>query len=401
MPVYSYKAISTDGQTVTGALQAESQALALRMLDEQALFPVSVQEGGGAAASAISGRKRKVRLRHQTMFYSQLADLLRAGVPLLRSLDVLARQNASAVLTEVLRDVRDEIAGGATLADAMAKHPNAFTPLHVSMIRAGESGGFLEDVLARIAVFAERQDELRNKLLGSMIYPSILVLAGTTVVVFLLVFVVPELRKYIRPDAFNVLSHVVFASTDFLLNRYGWILTILVAAVLSAYLYAQTEVGQVRVDLLKLRAPVLGQIFTIVAISRFCRILGTLLANGVPILESLNIAKASAGNRVLADEIGQAADSVQKGETLSKPLGKSGYFPPDIIDMMAVAEESNNLDKVLVQIADTQETRTARTIDLAVRLIEPILLLVMAGVVLCIALALLLPILTMNTTGLS
>jgi general secretion pathway protein F/type IV pilus assembly protein PilC len=219
--------------------------------------------------------------------------------------------------------------------------------------------------------------------------------------VFLLVFVVPELRKYIRPDAFNILSHMVFTMTDFLLNRYGWILTLGATALLSGYLYVQTEVGQVRVDRFKLRAPVLGQIFTIVAISRFCRILGTLLANGVPILESLHIAKSSAGNRVLAEEIGRAAESVQKGESLSKPLGKSGYFPPDVIDMMAVAEESNNLDKVLVQIADTQENRTARTIDLAVRLIEPILLLVMAGVVLCIALALLLPILTMNTTGLS
>jgi general secretion pathway protein F/type IV pilus assembly protein PilC len=401
MPTYSYKAIATDGKTVTGALQAENQAVVLRMLDEQALFPVSVQEGGGASQSVIAGRKRRVKLRHQTNFYSQLADLLRAGVPILRSLDVLARQNTNAVLTEVLRDVRDDIAGGTTLADAMAAHPNAFSKLHVSMVRAGESGGFLEDVLARIAIFAERQDELRNKLVGSTIYPTILIMAGGTVVTFLLVFVVPELRKHIRPESFNMLSYAVFGVTDFIRVAYPAILAVLGILLLVLYGFTRTEKGLRTIDLVKLRMPIVGRIVAIVSISRFCRILGTLLANGVPILDALDISKESAGNRVLAEEIHRAAENVQKGETLSKPLGKCGLFPPDVVDMMAVAEESNNLDKVLVQIAETNETRTARSIDLAVRLIEPILLLVMAVAVLCIALALLLPILTMTSRGMT
>jgi general secretion pathway protein F len=401
MPTFRYKAIAGDGESVTGAIQAESQAAALRLLDEQALFPVTVEEGGGAQTSAISGRKKKVRLGHQTAFYSQLADLLRAGVPLLRSLDVLSRQKTSAVLSEVLRDVREDVAAGETLADAMAKHPNAFADLHITMVRAGETGGFLEDVLSRIAVFAERQNELRGKLVGSIIYPCILVLAGTTVVTLLMLFVVPELRKNLREEAFNALSHVVFGISDFLGAHYGKLLVLGGLVALGLYVYRKTESGKYAFANLQLRAPVIGPIVKMVAICRFCRILGTLLGNGVPILQALDISKESAGNVVLSDRIGEAAESVQKGETLSKPLSASEIFPPDIVDMMAVAEESNTLDAVLVQIADTNETRTARMIDLGVRLIEPILLLVMAVIVLSIALALLLPILTMTGGGVS
>ncbi len=397
MPTFRYKAVAQSGESVTGVVQAENQAAALRAIDEKALFPISVEEGGGASESVVSGRKRKLKLRHQTNFYSQLADLLKAGVPLLRSLEVLNRQSTSPILTEVLRDVREDVSSGVTLADAMAKHPHAFAGLHVTMVRAGESGGFLEDVLNRIAIFSERQDELRNKLVGSMIYPCILLFAGTVIVIFLMAFVVPELRKYIKAENFNALSVIVFSLTDLILGWYPLILTVIGGALLGSYLYLQTDGGKIAFDRLKLKMPMLGQIITMVAVCRFCRILGTLLGNGVPILQALEISKGSAGNRVLSDRIGEAAENVQKGETLSKPLGKSGIFPQDVITMMAVAEESNNLENVLVQIAEDNEARTARKIDLGVRLLEPILLLGMGVVVLCIALALLLPILTMSS----
>jgi type II secretory pathway component PulF len=399
MPTFTYKAIDNDGKAVTGVLQAESQGVALRQLGEQALFPVSIAEGGGAVRSSISGRKRRVKLRHQTGFYSQLADLLRAGVPLLRALDVLARQSGSPVLSEVIREVREHVAGGNTLADAMEMHPNAFAPLHVATIRAGEAGGFLEDVLTRLATFAERQDELRNKLLGSIIYPCVLMFAGAAVVTLLMVFVVPTLRKHLREDTFNVLSHAVFGVSDFIT---GWYPVLLVgggALLMGVLAYLRTESGRTAFDRFKLKAPVVGKIVTMVGVCRFCRVLGSLLQNGVPILQALDISRESAGNRILAAAIKNAADNVQKGETLSKPLGSCGLFPPDVIDMMAVAEESNNLDNVLTHVAETNEARTARLIDLAVRLIEPTLLLVMALVVLCIALALLLPILTMASKG--
>lgn len=400
MPTYTYKAVSETGQSVNGVVTAENEQVALRMLDEQALFPVKVTEGSPMSKSPLTGGRRKVKLRHITVWYSQLADLLRAGVPMLRALDVLAKQNAHPVLTEIIKEVREDVAGGHTLGDAMEKHPRVFKPLYVSMVRAGERGGFLEDVLSRLSNFAERQDELRNKLIGSMIYPCILLFVGTVVVIFLLTVVVPQLRDYIPESAFNTLTHLVFGVTDLLRDHYLAIVVTAAGVAFAVYAVVRTSWGKTRWARFKLTAPVLGKITTMVAVCRFCRILGTMLHNGVPILQAINISKDSAGNAILAEAIDKAGEAVRKGETLSSQLGACEQFPVDIVDMMAVAEESNNLDNVLIQIADANEIRTARQIDLGVRLIEPLLLLGMAVIVASIAIALLLPILTMSAHGL-
>jgi type II secretory pathway component PulF len=400
MPTYTYQARTLEGQTVTGVLTAENQQAALRSLDERALFPIEVLEGGQAAKSILPGRRRKLSLRVLATFYSQFADLLRAGVPVLRSLDVLARQKSNALLTEILNEVRDDVAGGETLADAMAKHPNAFSELHIAMVRAGERGGFLEDVLSRVSQFTERQDELRNKLLGSLIYPCILLTAGIGVVTFLMSFVVPKIRPVLeRGGQLPLPTAMLFGFCDYFKT---WGVLFAVGAIiflLVSVSYVRTEAGRKTFDRLILRIPVLGRILAMVAICRFCRILGTMLQNGVPILQSLKVSKESAGNLVLAEEIEKATDSVTKGETVAAPLASSGMFPIDIVDMIAVAEESNTMDTVLVQIADANEARTARQIDIGVRLLEPLLLLVMAAVVLFIALALLVPILTSSSKG--
>jgi general secretion pathway protein F/type IV pilus assembly protein PilC len=398
VPTFSYKAVGQDGQAVQGAVTAENYQVALRMLEEKALFPINVSEGS-LAGRAITGRRKRVRLRHLTTFYSQLADLLRAGVPMLRALDVLARQGASAVLTEIINDVRENVSGGESLADAMEKHPNAFSDLDCAMIRAGEQGGFLEEGLARLASFAERQNELRSKLLGSTIYPMVLMTVGAGVVLFLMLFVVPKLGEHLRPENYNILTKIVFAICDILLHYYGYLLLGLVALILGFTSLLRTEWGQQLKGKFQLKAPVFGKVYTMMSVCRFCRVLGTMMQNGVPILQSLKISKDSAGNPILKEEIEKAAESVRKGESLAEPLGRSGLLPLDVLDMVAVAEESNNLENVLIQIADTNEARTARQVDLAVRIIEPVLLVIMAGIVLCIALALLLPILTMSSTS--
>jgi len=402
MPTFTYKARTTDGRTVSGVLTAESQQAALRTLDQRALLPVELTEGTGAQRSLLLGRRKQIKGRVLAQFYGQLADLLRAGVPVLRSLDVLVRQASEPALTEILREVREDVAGGSSLGDAMEKHPNAFSELHVSMVRAGERGGFLEDVLARIAVFTERQDELRSKLVGSLIYPCVLMFGGLGVVTFLLVFVVPKIRPFLaKQEELPVLTTALFAVCDFLTERGVYLVAGVITVLVLALPFLRSEQGQLALDRFRLRAPFVGRIIRRVAICRFCRILGTMLQNGVPILQALRIAKDSAGNRILADEIERAAESVRKGETLAVPLGECGLFPVDIVDMIAVAEESNTLEKVLIQIADTNEARTARTIDLAVRLVEPIMLLFMALIVLLIAAALLVPILTMSAGGLA
>lgn len=396
MPSFNYRAVRSTGQAVSGVLTAENYQVALRMLEEQSLYPVKVSAG----AEAMSGRMsvgRRVKPAQLTIFYSQLADLLRAGVPMLRALDVLCGKGARGPLVQVIKELREDVAGGTALGEAMAKHPRAFSPLQASMVKAGEQGGFLEDVLQRIAIFSEKQDELRNKVRGAMVYPAILVLFGGGVLIFVLWAVVPKLRPYLRPETFNPATTALFWVVDAIQAHYvsiGLGAAVLVVGLLS---WMKTNSGQRAYEMFKLRAPVLGNVTTMVAICRFCRILGTMLHNGVPILQALRISKDSAGNQILAETIEESAESVKKGAALSEPLGKSGLFPAAVLDMIAVAEESNNLETVLVQIADTNEARTARQIDLAVRVLEPLLLLAMALIVAFMMVALLLPILTMGS----
>ncbi len=395
MPSFTYRAIDTGGKPVAGVVTAENYQVALRMLEEQALYPVKVSEGSDASVTSM-GRRRRVKSSQLTIFFSQLSDLLKAGVPMLRSLDVLGRQDTGSALSAVVKELREDVAGGASLGDAMAKHPHAFSKLHASMVRAGEQGGFLEDVLQRASIFAEKQDELRNKVVGAMIYPCILVFAGVGVVSVLMIVVVPKLGQFLRPENYNALTHIVLGSANFMKANYVFMLFGVTAVVIAVTAFLKTDYGKLQVDRFKLKAPVLGKIMTLVAICRFCRIQGTMLQNGVQILSALKIAKDSAGNSILAAVIEDAAESVRKGAALSAPLAECGYFPATIVDMISVAEESNNLESVLVQIADTYERRTARSVDLGVRIIEPILLIIMAVVVLAIMIALLLPILTMS-----
>jgi general secretion pathway protein F/type IV pilus assembly protein PilC len=397
MPSFTYVARTNEGKTVSGVLTADNQQQVLRTLDEQALFPVEVREGG-KAQKALGGGKKKVKTKNIAVIYSQFADLLRAGVPALRSLDVLHKQSSNPVLKEVLKEVREDLSSGQTLADAMTKHPNAFSPLHVSMIRAGEKGGFLEDVLLRIAVFTERQNELKNKLFGAMMYPAILITVGFGVIIFLLLSVVPKVRQFLRGEL-PFMTKIVFSLCDYL-KEYG--LFVLFGAIVMAFLIVaivRSNAGRLFFDKMQLKVPMLGELITLVAICRFCRILGTLLGNGVPILQALKIARDSAGNRLLVDVIEESTEQVRKGASLALPLGRSNLFPLDIVDMIAVGEESNNLENVLITIADSYEARTARKIDLMVRLLEPLLLVFMAVIVAIIAIALLLPIMTMSSGG--
>lgn len=399
MATFTYKAKTRTGQTVSGVLTAESHQAALRTLDDRSLFPLVITEGSQAAKGAITGRKKKLRLKVLSTFYGQLADLLRAGVPMLRALDVLARQSSDVLLSEILRDIHSNVSGGETLADSMARHPNAFNDLSIAMIRAGEQGGFIEDVLVRIANFTERQDELRNKLLGSLIYPAVLFLAGTSVVTFLMVGVVPKIRGFLERVEKPWITHVVFWLSDFVGSRGIYLLAGAMFLVLITVPYLKTDQGREAWDRFKLRLPFLGNVLLMVSLCRFCRILGTMLHNGVPILQALKVSKDSAGNIILAREIERASENVQKGQSLASPLGSSGLFPMDVVDMIAVAEESNSLETVLVQIADSNEVRTGRKIDLGVRLLEPLMLMLMAGIVMVIAVALLVPIIRMSTSG--
>jgi type II secretory pathway component PulF len=400
MPEFTYEALTSTGQKNQGSLVANTEREVMAMLDARGLFPLRISAPRAAGGGSRWGLK--VRAKYMTVFYSQLADLLRSGVPLLRSLDILERQSSLPALKEVIREVRAKVADGTSLGEAMAQYPRAFNELAVSMVRAGQEGGFLEDVLKRIADFTEKQDDLKAKVVGALAYPVFLAIVGFLVLNILVIFFVPKFepifKKLEEKNDLPALTVGLMATSHFLQGPGG---LLVVAAVIGGVVgfryWAATPAGRRRVDGWKLRAPAAGSLYLMYALSRFTRILGTLLHNGIPILQSLRIAKDSTGNRVLADAIDKSAENIKGGDSLAKPLAACRYFPRDVVEMISVGEESNSLETVLVQIAEGMEKRTERQLDLFVRLLEPMMLLVMAGVTLLVVAGLLLPVFKMSS----
>ncbi len=398
MAEFTYEAISATGQRSTGKLSGNSEREIAAQLDAKGLYPVRITPIHRTVGRLGGG----VRARHMAVFYSQLADLLRSGVPLLRSLDILERMNAHPNLQAAVRDVRAKVAEGTGLAQAMAQHPKVFDELAISMVRAGQEGGFLEDVLKRIADFTEHQEELKAKVVGALAYPVFLAIIGFIVLNVLIIVFVPRFEPIFarlrERGELPALTTWLIALSHFM---WPWGLLgfgVLVGAFILFRTKGMTPRIRYQYDRLKLRIPAAGKIFLNLGISRFTRILGTLLHNGIPILRSLEIAKDSTGNRVLTAAIERSAENVTAGAKLAAPLGACPYFPRDIVEMIAIAEESNSLETVLVEIADSLEKRTARQLELFVRLLEPVMLLVMAAVVLVVVAGLMLPIFKMGST---
>jgi general secretion pathway protein F len=363
------------------------------MLDARGLFPVRIIQ---VKAKGAGGGGRRVKGRVVSAFYAQLADLLQSGVPLLKSLDILERQSATPALSFAVREVRSKVADGTTLADAMSGYPKVFNELAVSMVRAGQEGGFLEDVLRRIADFTEHQEDLKSKVVGSMAYPVFLAVVGFLILNILVIFFVPKFEpifeKLKAKGNLPVLTTYLIGVSHFM-QDYWWLLLGMAAGVYFAFRrWKASPTGRIMFDRFKLRVPVMGKLVLSLALGRFTRILGTLLANGIPILRSLQIAKDSTGNKVLAQAIEESAENITAGQKLAAPFRKCQYFPSDVVEMIAVAEESNSLEKVLVDISNGLEKRSARQLELFVKLLEPVMLLVMAAIVLVVVMGLLLPV---------
>lgn len=398
MPDFAYIARDMSGDRVSGSITATSEKEALNLLSARSLFPleVNVKKEGQRLAG------RRVKGQVMATVYSQMAALLRSGVPMLRTIKVLQNQASNKSLAKVLSNVHDSVEQGETLADAMGRYPRVFNEMAVNMVRAGGEGGFLEEALERVAQFTEDQEDLKGRTVGALAYPVFLGVVGTGIVAVLIIFFVPMFGSLF--DSLRERGELP-ALTDWLLwfsnslQAYWYVFAIAVVA-LAVFMKArlQTEEGRRTLDLIKIKFPLLGPIFKNLAVARFCRVLGTMLRNGVPILKSLDISRNAAGNRILSEAIANASENISSGESLAKPLGASGHFPQTVVEMISVAEESNSLDTVLVDIADGLEKRTARRLDLAVRLLEPVMLLVLAGIVLVVVIALLLPVIKMSNT---
>lgn len=394
MALFDYTAMTEAGGRVSGALEADSEAVVLRVLEEKRLFPVSVRPKGGVRVGDAP-KKRRVKSAELGLLYGQLADLLGSGVPLLRALDSLIKSTPNAGTRALLVEIRTAIAEGKSLTETLRQYPEVFPPLHTAMIQAGERAAFMEEVLRSLAGFIERFEELRSKVMGALIYPALLATLGTVVMLAALMFFVPKFEPLLANVKKPLPSEIMFALSR--LVRSHWYLLLLGIGGVVAFIWVNLKNPALRrrMERWQLKLPVVGSALRLLSITRFCRILGTMLANGVPLLTALKISRDATGSNILADLIGEATEAVRDGKRLSEPLNQGGFIPEQILAMIAVAEESNNLDKVLNQIADTVERRTNRQVDQAVRLIEPAILCLVAGAIGFLALGLLLPIFTM------
>jgi type II secretory pathway component PulF len=401
MPVFTYEAIEPSGSRTAGKVSARNRAAALDEVTQKGLVPVSVDEErtGQPVARAARFTGGRVSQNAVETFSRELANLLAAGVPIARSLSILRRESSNPAACAQWSAIYDDVSGGMPLADAMARWPKSFPGVYVAMVHAGETGGFLDVVLMQIAEFRARDRDLKGKLRNAMAYPSILAVLAVGVVIFLMTFFIPRFSVIFRDLKGNMpaLTQAIVAISDFITNYGLGILVVLVVLVLVLRRVLKSPAGQLAAQQATLRLPVIGKLAARFALVRFCRMLGTLLGAGVPMVASLKVAREAVGNRVLADAVGQSIEQVQKGKGLARSLaGNSRLFPGSVIEMIAVAEESGRLDTELKRLAAANEEELDHQLRTAVALAEPIMLFIMAGVVGTIVVGMLLPIFTLQ-----
>jgi general secretion pathway protein F/type IV pilus assembly protein PilC len=389
---FAYIARDNSGARVTGTLSGATRQVVLAELESRRLAPVEVRE--------VSDRRvgrRGISTRQLAQAYRQVADLLRAGVPLLRALRLLGRSKANPRLAVVMGEVADAVADGERLADAMGAHADVFPDVQVAMVRAGERGGFLEQVLARMGMFLEHQADTRGRVVGNLIYPAALLVVGLGIVTFALVVFVPQFEPFYARIEVPFPTRVLMGASALARGQWPVLLAVLAFLVVT-FIWARRQPAlRRRLTRFRMQLPKLGPLLRSIAVARFCRILGTMLENGIPLLNAMQISRDATGNPILEDAIEEAIERVRAGETLAEPLAASGLFGEDVVEMISVGESANNLAEVLVTIAETVEKRVDRMMAVFLRLMEPALLLLLAAVVLFIFTALIVPMMRMSS----
>jgi type IV pilus assembly protein PilC len=428
MPTFFYKALAADGRIAEGQLEAGGRAEAFRSMESQSLRPISLKEGingkskspapkspvnaagaanGSPAAEAtpaepgfkISLGANKVSARVLENFTRLLSSLLAAGVPLSRALVILQREAANATAKAKWKEVHDLVVDGMSLADAMSKSPETFPKVYVAMVEAGETGGFLDVVLNQIADFQAREKEMRGKVMTALLYPSILLCLALGVVVFLLTFFIPKFQTLFTGFGAQLplLTRIIVGVSE-VVRSYGLLVAVvIVIVVLLARAWIVSPVGRRTWEGLILRVPVIGHLVAQFAMSRFCRMLGTLLGAGVPLINGLNVARRSIGNQILVDAVSNSIDLVKEGKALGVSLGECrALFPGSVLEMISVAEESGKLDQELVRIANVTEGDLDRQLKTAVALAEPLMLFFIAAFIGTIFIGMVIPIFTLQ-----
>ena len=409
MPTFAYKALQANGAIAEGVLDAPGRPDALRQIEILGLRPVNVSEKAATAtrgSSAATGNfsfkfeSKKVSAKALENFTRLLSSLLAAGVPLSRALVILCKEAKAPAIAAKWKEVHDQVVDGMSLADAMAKSPNTFPRIYIAMVEAGEVGGFLDVVLAQIAEFQSREKELKSKVLSAMIYPCILFCMATLIMSALLVFFVPMLQKVFAMlhGTLPLITQIVIGTSNFL-RSYGIfiVIGIFVIGFLLRTWFASQKGRRVWEGFI-LRVPMIGPLVAQFAMARFCRMLGTLLGAGVPLVQSLNVARRSIGNQILVDAVGKSIEQVQQGGRLGQSLSDCNVlFSSSALEMISVAEESGKLDAELVRLAGVTEGDLNRNLQTTVSFAEPLLLFFIAGFIGIIVIGMLLPVLSMSS----
>jgi type IV pilus assembly protein PilC len=392
MPVFQYTARSASGEVKSASIQAPTRDEAVNRLRRQRLTVVKVEE-----ARPAKGAGGKIAMRDVVIFTRQFSTMVNAGLPLVQALDILARQSENPALAAAVRAVVADVEQGNTVADAMRKQPKAFNDLYTNMVAAGEMGGILDVILNRLAVFMEKNDALVRKVKGAMIYPTVILCVAGLCVVVLLWRVIPVFSAMFASVGMELPlpTQVVIGLSSFL-NQFWWMLLLGGAGtVVAVRRYYATSSGQLVIDALLLKVPVLGDVLRKSAVSRFTRTLGTLVSSGVSILDGLEITARTAGNRVVEDAVMQSRASIAGGDTIAGPLDKSGVFPPMVISMINVGEQTGGLDEMLSKIADFYDDEVDAAVSGLLSLLEPIMIVFLGVVVGGMIVAMYLPIFDM------
>jgi type IV pilus assembly protein PilC len=392
MATFTYTARAFNGDLRTATIDASSRDDVIAQLRKQRLSVVKIDQD---AAKKIG--RGSIKTRDVVIFTRQFSTMINSGLPLVQALTILAEQTDNKALAEVTRKVVFDVESGNTVADALSKHPRAFTNLYVNMVAAGEAGGILDTILLRLATFLEKNDALVRKVKGAMIYPAVIMSVAAIAVVTLLIFVIPVFASMFASagQALPLPTRVVIGASGFL-KHYWWVIgAIIIISGYSFKKYYSTSGGKLVIDRIMLHAPVLGDVLRKSAVSRFTRTLGTLISSGVSILEGLEITAKTAGNRVIQDAIMQSRASIAGGDTIAQPLQKSKVFPPMVISMIAVGEQTGGLDEMLSKIADFYDEEVDAAVSNLLSLLEPIMIVFLGVIVGGMVVAMYLPIFDM------
>lgn len=422
MANFQYSALDAKGEQTTGAVSAATEAEAIQQLRTKGLYPTQINEEGKGGKAKVAPAKAKskstakatvkgktggsIKPKSLMIFTRQLATLIDSGLPLLRSLTVLEKQEPNPVLKGTISVLAENVQGGSTFSESLSQHPKIFNKLYVNMVKAGELGGVLEVVLNRLAEYQEKAQKLKNKIVSAMVYPVIVMFIAVGILVFLMIFIVPKFTEMFSStdQELPLISQIVFGMSSFFLARplivpnVVFVFVMFGVAVFLFNLWGKTTGGRKVIDNLKLRMPIIGDIQRKSAVSRFSRTLGTLVTSGVPILQALNITRDTAGNVVISQAIEKVHEAVKEGETIVTPLQASGVFPNMVISMVDVGEETGQLPEMLLKVADVYDDEVDNAVTALTSILEPIMIVFLALIVGAVVFALFLPLIKMIST---